>query len=154
MFRYGPLLSGIALALAQAATPAAACTLSITTPGALDLADDKIHLGSSFHEGRAAVLTTILPALTGVTIDIGAPTVFQAPGNYNYGSSTVEVAYTASVLGVVHIKTQGYTTSATSFPTGLLSGLTATLVMDNRITNTAGFPSGDYKTRTIVTCHP
>lgn len=154
MLRLGALLSGFALMSLMAAAPATACTLTLTTAGALDLADDKIHLGSAYHDGRAAVLTTILPALSGVTIEVGAPTVFQAPAGYSYGSSAVEVAYTASVIGVIQIRSQGYTSSATSFPTGLLSGLTATLVMDNRITNTAGFPSGPYKTRTIVTCHP
>jgi len=148
------ILSALALASVLAGAPAAACTLTITTGGALDLSDDHTQLGSQIKTGHAATLTTILPLLSGVTVDVDAPTVYTAPAGYNYSTSTTEAAYTASVIGVVTLKTQPYTTSSSSFQTGVLGAVTVTIVMHNRITNTSGFPSGSYKSRTIITCHP
>ncbi|WP_156384459.1 MULTISPECIES: hypothetical protein [unclassified Devosia] len=156
MHAHGRVLRLLAsLAAALAPLPALACTLSITNNGALGMAvGNNTQLGSQLGTGSAATLTTILPLLSGVTIDIGAPTLVQQPAGYSFGTSTPEVAYTAGVLNLVPIKTQPYTASASSFPTGLLGIVTVTIVMQNRVTNTAGFPAGHYRTRTVVTCHP
>lgn len=135
--------------------PALACTLSITGNGALGMAiGNYTQLGSQLGTGSSATLTTLLPLLSGVTIDVGAPTLVQQPAGYSFGTSTPEVAYNASVLGLLTVKNQGYTTGPTSFPTGLLGAVTVTIVLQNRVTNSAGFPPGHYRTRTVVTCHP
>lgn len=135
--------------------PALACTLSITGNGALGMAiGNYTQLGSQLGTGSSATLTTLLPLLSGVTIDVGAPTLVQQPAGYSFGTSTPEVAYNASVLGLLTVKNQGYTTGSTSFPTGLLGAVTVTIVLQNRVTNSAGFPPGHYRTRTVVTCHP
>jgi len=156
MHAHGTVLTLLAsLALALAPLPALACTLSITNNGALGMAvGNNTQLGSQLGTGGAATLTTLLPLLSGVTIDVGAPTLVQQPAGYSFGTSTPEVAYNAAVLGLIQIKNQAYTTGATSFPTGLLGAVTVTIVMHNRVTNTAGFPAGHYRTRTVVTCHP
>lgn len=156
MHANGTILTLLAsLAAALAPLQASACTLSVTSNGALGMAiGNYTQLGSQLGTGSGATLTTLLPLLSGVTIDVGAPTVVQQPAGYSFGTSTPEVAYNASVLGLLTVKTQAYTTGATSFPTGLLGAVTVTIVLQNRVTNTAGFPPGHYRTRTVVTCHP
>jgi hypothetical protein len=144
-----------ALAATLAPLPALACTLTLTGSGDLGMTlGNNTQLGSQLGNGSAATLTTLLPLVGGITIDVGAPTLVQQPAGYSFGTSTVEVAYTAGVLNLVPIKTQSYTTGATSFPTGLLGAVTFSMVLQNRVTNTAGFPAGHYRTRTVVTCHP
>jgi hypothetical protein len=115
---------------------------------------DPTVLASNVDISTPATLTTILPLLSGVTVEIGVPTVVNPPAGYNYGTSTTQVAYNASVIGVIQLKDQPFTTSATSFATGVLGALTVTIVMHNRVINTSGFPAGTYGTRTVVTCHP
>lgn len=157
MHAHGAVLKLLAAAVVAAFVPlpALACTLTVTNNGALGMAvGNNTQLGSQLGSGNAATLTTLLPLLSGVTIDVGAPALVQQPAGYSFGTSTPEVAYNASVLGLIQIKNQVYTTGATSFPTGLLGAVTVTIVMQNRVTNTAGFPAGHYRTRTIVTCHP
>ena len=46
------ILSALALASVLASAPAAACTLTITTGGALDLSDDHTQLGNSDGAGE------------------------------------------------------------------------------------------------------
>lgn len=148
-------LRAVAVAVALLPLPALACTLTVTSNGALGMAvGNYTQLGSQLGSGSGATLTTLLPLLSGVTIDVGAPTLVQQPAGYSFATSTPEVAYNAAVLGLLTVKNQGYTAGATSFPTGLLGAVTVTIALQNRVTNTAGFPPGHYRTRTVVTCHP
>lgn len=147
------MLGAAALAAALVG-PAAACTISVGTSGTLALSTDGSVLGSEVPGGSSATVFTLLPLLSGVTVDVDAPTLAQAPGGYNAGSQTLEVAYTAEVPGLVNVKTQPYTTGATSFPTGLLGAVTLTITLNNRIINPGGFQTGSYGTQTVVTCRP
>lgn len=144
----------LALIAVLAPLPALACTISLQSNGALRNSADNLTLGSQVNGSTPATLTTLLPLLSGVTIDVGAPTLVQAPGGYNASGQNLQVAYTASVIGLIQLADQGYTSSPTSFPTGLLGAVTVTMVLHNRLTNPSGFAPGTYTTRTLVTCHP
>lgn len=124
-------------------------------PGGLrvDNNTDPTTLASDIGVPTPATLTT-MPLLSGVTVNVGVPALVCPPIGYNYGTSTTQVAYDASVLGVVQLEDQPFTSSPTSFSTGVLGALTVTIVMHNRVINTSGFPAGTYGTRTVVTCHP
>lgn len=137
------------------ADTAAACSISIGTAGTLkvDNADPRT-MSSAIGVPTPATVTSVLPVLEGVTFEVGVPTMGTAPAGYSYGTGSQQVAYTASVVGLLQIKDQPFTTSPTSFSTGVLGALTVTIVLHNRITNSAGFPSGSYSTRTLITCHP
>lgn len=143
-----------ALLIGGMAEPVVACSLVVQTPGLLRASADNTVLGSQVDANTPATLTSVLPLLRGVTVDVGAPTLLSAPGGYNSTSQTLEVAYSASVIGLIDITSQPYTTSPTSFTTGLLGAVTMTLVMHNRVLNPSGFAPGNYSTRTVVTCHP
>ena len=144
----------ISAILAGPAGPAVACTLSVGTVGELRVGQDNTILGSDVGVSTPATLTAILPLLSGVTVDVDTPSLVQQPSGYSFGSSSTQVAYDASVLGVVQVASQPYTSSPTSFSTGVLGAVTLTIVMHNRVINSAGFPSGTYGKRTLVTCHP
>jgi len=145
----------IAVALLLGAAPAEACTLNLNDSGELGtLVGNDTQIGSQIGGGTRARLTTLLPLLSGVTIEVGAPVLVDHPANYNAGTSTVEVSYDASILNVLAIRHQDYTAGATSFPTGVLGAVTVTLDLQNRVTNSTGLPAGTYRTRTTITCHP
>lgn len=139
---------------ALVAQPVLACTLVLQSPGSLRASADNTVLGSEVNGTTPATLTSILPLLSGITVEVASPTVVSAPGGYNSSAQTVQVAYTASVLGLIGITTQSYTTSSTSFSTGILGAVTMTMVVHNRVLNPNGFSAGTYTTRTVVTCHP
>jgi hypothetical protein len=144
----------IAALLSGVAGPAIGCSLTVDTIGALRVGQDNTILASDVGVLTPATLTAVLPLLSGVTVDVGSPSLVQQPANYAFGTSSTQVAYDASVLGLIQLHNQPYTASPTSFSTGLLGAVTLTIVMHNRIINSAGFPSGTYGTRTVVTCHP
>jgi hypothetical protein len=160
MYAYRGILIALGAAVVGILAPAAvrACTLSVADNGGLNMSQaNPTQLGSEQTTTDAATMTTILPLVGGgVVIDVGTPTLVQQPAGYGFATSTTEVRYRATAtLGLLLIKDQAYTSATTSFPTGALGALTTvTLVLHNRITNTAGFPAGHYQTRTIVTCHP
>jgi len=149
--------AGVLLAMALfAPLPAEACSISLTTGGALRPSQDNKTLGSEVNGTTPATLTSILSLLDGaVSIDVSAPTRIQTPGGYDASAEALQVAYVApSVLGLFGGATQGYTSSATTFRAGLLGALTFTITLHNRILNPNGFAPGTYTTRTVVTCHP
>jgi hypothetical protein len=157
MHAHRTVLTALALVVLGAGG-ATACSLSIGTSGTLKVNSnvDPTLMASTVGTPTPATMTTVLSGGQGVTFDVAAPTVFTAPAGYNYGTSTQQVAYTAAVLGLLTVKDQPYTSSATSFSTGILSlaSLTVTVTMNNKVVNTSGFPSGTYATRTVITCHP
>ncbi len=144
----------IAALLGATAAPAFGCTLTVDTIGGLRVAQDNTVLASDVGIPTPATLTAVLPILSGVTVTVASPTLVQQPPNYSFATSNTQVAYNAAVLGLIQLRDQPYTASQTSFSTGLLGAVTLTIVMHNRITNSAGFPSGTYGTSTVVTCHP
>ena len=146
--------SALALAALLAPMPALACSLALQTPGSLRNSANNLTLGSQVNGSTPATVTTVLQLFQGVTIDIGAPTRVQSPGGYNASGESLQVAYTAAVIGLIQLANQAYTSSPTSFSTGVLGIATVTISMHNRITNPNGFAPGAYTTRTVVTCHP
>jgi hypothetical protein len=152
--RCRPLIFAAALAAPLTIVPALGCGIAVGISGQLKLSSDAQTLGSEVGVATPATVTTLLGLLEGATIDVAAPTVTQSPSGYNAGQQQVQVAYTAAVLGLLTVKNQGYTSSATSFPTGVLGAVTLTITVNNRIINPASFAAGTYQTRTLVTCRP
>jgi hypothetical protein len=153
-------LVGVALALccaggAQAAnatvtfsgTLTSSCSLSINTPGVLALSTDGTTLGSQEAGGASAVVAIV--ALGTNTVTVAPPTLSSSPAGYDAGSGEAEVAYAGlSGLSGVSGVSQAYTTSSTSFPVSAL----ATIAVNNRVVNSAGFAPGNYTTQTVLTC--
>jgi hypothetical protein len=131
-----------------------ACAISLIDGGELALNAEHNQLTS--EPAGAATITTVIPSLTSVVIEVSAPTRIAQPPLYEPAGETVQVRYDASVLGLIHLKTQGWSGAATSFSSGILGlgALTVTMTVHNRIVNNGGFAAGSYGTRTIVTCHP
>lgn len=124
------------------------CTLALTTSGALALSADGTTLGSEVAGGRAAQITVL--STGSHTVTVGAPTRSSAPPpGYDTATETVEIAYSGETL-LAGVR-QPYTTSATGFAVGTIA--LTTLDLNSRITNPAGFASGSYTTRTVVTCN-
>jgi hypothetical protein len=137
--------------------PSFACTLTLQSAGKLRASDDNTMLGSEVKGSTPATLTTLLSLLDGTaTIEVSPPTRVQTPPGYNASAEVLQVAYQAgAVLGLFPGASQPYTSAPSSFKaTGILSGLSVTIVLNNRILNPNGFAPGAYTTRTIVTCHP
>ncbi len=148
------LSMGLFVALAMS-SPAPACSLAVGTPGTLALDVGGTALASNIGVGLPATATVIVPILQGVTVEVAGPTRVQSPGGYNPSAESVQVAYTANAL-LGQVASQGFTASTTSFPAaaGVLSALTISLSLHNRILNANGFASGSYMTRTVITCRP
>ncbi|MDB5541860.1 MAG: hypothetical protein JWQ89_3587 [Devosia sp.] len=129
-------------------TVTASCSIVASTNGtlALDLATGDT-LGSDETGGVAGSVTIL--SIGNSTLTVGAPTrTSSAPVGYVTANEVVEVSYAgASGLSAV---TQAYTTSQTSRPLGTIAA--SVLTINNRITNTSGFPAATYTTRTVVTC--
>lgn len=73
------------LGLLALATPAWSCTLNI--PGGNGhlgtVQGNATQIGSQLGTGTSATLTTLLPLLSGVTIDVGAPVLVDSPPGYS-----------------------------------------------------------------------
>lgn len=149
----GALIGAVLLA----PLPALACTLNVQSPGTLRASNDNTMLGSEVNGTTPGTMTSVLTLLDGTaTIDVAPPTRIQTASGYNASAETLQVAYSAaSVLGLFPGASQSYTSATTSFQaTGILSGLSITITINNRILNPNGFAPGTYGTRTVVTCHP
>ncbi|MBL8596059.1 MAG: hypothetical protein ABS35_10430 [Kaistia sp. SCN 65-12] len=144
----------LALAVLVAPLPVLACTLNLVSPGTLRNSLDNTVLGSQVNGNTPATVNILLSLLEGPTITVDPPTLVQSPGGYNAGLETREVSYSAASLGLFPGANQAYTTSSTSFATGVLGLVTLTMTLHNRVSNAGGFPPGTYTTRTVVTCHP
>lgn len=144
-------------AMVLAPLPALACTLNVQSPGTLRASSDNTMLGSEVNGTTPGTMTSVLTLLDGTaTIDVAPPTRIQTASGYNASAETLQVAYSAaSVLGLFPGASQSYTSATTSFhATGILTGLSITITLNNRILNPNGFAPGTYATRTVVTCHP
>jgi hypothetical protein len=144
----------LALVALLAPLPALACTLNVTSSGTLRNSLDNTVLGSQVNGNTPATMTILLALFEGPTITVDPPTVIQSPGGYNAGLETREVAYSAASLGLFPGASQSYTTSSTSFSTGVLGLVSLSMTLHNRVNNANGFAPGTYTTRTVVTCHP
>ena len=147
------IAAGLVLGLA-AALPAAACSITNYTPGALRASGDGGTMGSQVGSNTPATLQILLPLLSGINVDVAAPTVIQSGAGYLSAPQTLQVAYTATTLLGINVRTQTYTTTATTFATGLLGAVNMNIVVNNRILNPTGFPAGTYMTQTVITCRP
>lgn len=152
MIRLGA--SVIACAALLAPLPALACTLNLTSSGTLRSSLDNTVLGSQVNGNTPATLNILLSLLEGPTVTVEPPTVIVSPGGYNASLETRQVSYSVTSLGLFPGASQGYTSSTTSFSTGVLGLVTLTMTLHNRVNNTNGFAPGTYTTRTVVTCHP
>lgn len=141
-----PLLCAVLFA----ASPAAACSLSLGVGGALGLSADGLRYGSGEAGGVAKTLTILNLGLSAATITVEAPGLTAWPSGFNAGSALVEVAYAGG--GVLSGVNQPYTRDASQFQVPALLSVATLLTLHNRIVSTAGFASGSYQTRTIVTC--
>lgn len=144
----------LALAVLLAPLPVLACTLNLTSSGTLRNSLDNTVLGSQVSGNTPATVNILLSLLEGPTITVDPPTITQSPGGYNASLETRQVSYSAASLGLFPGASQAYTTSSTSFSTGVLGLVTLTLTLHNRVINPNGFAPGNYTTRTVVTCHP
>lgn len=144
----------VMLAALAAPLPALACTLNVVSSGTLRNSLDNTVLGSQVNGNTPATVNVLLSLLEGPTITVDPPTLVQSPGGYNAGLETRAVSYTANSLGLFPGANQPYTSSSTSFATGVLGAVTLTMTLHNRVSNANGFPPGTYTTRTVVTCHP
>ena len=133
---------------------AAACSVSIGTPGQLRLSSDGTVLGSDVGLATPATFTTSLGLLESAHVDVGAPVRTSEGSGYKSASESNQISYTAAVLGVLTVATQPFTSSPTTVATGILGQVTITFTLHNRITNPSSFTTGHYSTRTIVTCRP
>ena len=146
--RVAPLLALLLPALAVS-SPARAgiCTLIVTTPGVLALSANGTQMSSDQLGGTASLMTVASVGTS--TLTVGAPTVTQSPGGYNQSGQVVEVSYQGA--GLLSGANQSYTTGQTTVPVpNIVSAVVLTI--NNRVTNSAGFPNGTYQTRTVVTC--
>ena len=150
-FGVGALVFAAALAPLQALS----CALVLQTPGTLRNSVNNTTLGSDVNGNTPATLNALLSLFESPTIQVGAPSRITAPPpGYNTAAEMVQVRYTAGVLSGSGLANQPYTSSATSFPLGLLGLVTVSITLHSRILNTNGFAAGTYTTRTVVTCHP
>jgi hypothetical protein len=161
MYRQRPILAGVALTAFSISMlpPALACGISIPSSGSLRInqLSNPTVLGSEVSGSTPATVTMILPILSGIVVDVERPVVTAYPAGYNLATSNPQVAYNASILGLLNIRDQTYTTATTQVSAGGLGNLvplTVTLTLHNRVINTSGFPGGAYTTRTTITCHP
>lgn len=138
------------LAAALAHPACAACSIGISTPGALALSSDGRTLGSSQPGGVAAivVISDISLQLGGTTINIAAPRLDTYPAGFG-APVTTEGSYAASwLLG----SSQGPVGSGASFVVPAVTGLVVTIALDNSAYTTTGFRQGAYTMKTAVTC--
>jgi hypothetical protein len=142
-------------ALARCLTGEAfACSISIESGGQMKLAGDYQTLGSEVSGGSPARVLTALALLESAHIDVTPPTLVGTGSGYDSSQQIVDYAYSADVLGLVHVASQNYTTAPSTFATGVLGSVTVTVTLHNRIRNTRGFPYGTYQTQQVVTCRP
>jgi hypothetical protein len=145
--RIAPLLALLSPVLAASPARAGICTLIVATPGVLAMSSSGTQLGSEELGGVSAIMT--VGSIGASTLTVDAPTVTQSPAGYNQGGQVVEVSYRGD--GVLSSAVQAYTASQTQVAVpNLINAVTFTI--DNRVTNSAGFPAGTYQTRTVVTC--
>jgi hypothetical protein len=142
--RAGTLIAAAAIC-AGLGVPASACTLTVSNGGTLALSGDGRRFGSGESGGTAATFTII--DVGGPTLTISAPQIVNSPSGFNTGTAQVQAAYTAT--GLLYSVTQNYTPNQTQFNVGIITLVTVTL--NNRIVSNA-FVSGNYQTRTTVTC--
>lgn len=126
--------------------PSRACTLALGSGGSLGLSLDGTVLGSEEGAGGPASLTLVTGLSDEVTIS--AASLMSAPAAYQQVGQAVEVAY--SGLGVLSGINQPYTGSVTQFSPGLIP--LSILNIHSRVINGAGFASGNYTVRVVVTC--
>lgn len=139
-----------ALLLVLAASPAQAgiCALVVLTNGTLRLSGDGLRLGS--EEPGAVSATMTVGSIGASTMTVSPPTLTQSPPGHT-GSNLVEVSYRGS--GLLNAINQGYTSAQTQAPIQNLGiGAVEVITINNRVTNTSGFTSGSYETRTVITC--
>lgn len=124
------------------------CTLGVPVAGTLGLAMDGLTVGSQEPGGTAASVTIVTLGTNKVTVT--PPVWVTTPGSYVPGAEVREVAY--SGLSGVGQADQTYTASSTSF--NLVTNPVATMVVNARTRNSAGFIAGNYQMKVTVTCAP
>lgn len=139
----------LAAALPLLATPAAAasCTLALSAPGVLALSGDATRFASTEVGGAPA--TVAIGSIGTNTVTISAPTLTAYPPGFDPGSASLSLSYQGT--GVLAGISQPYTSQPSSFEVPGLLG-TVILNLNNRITASAGFSAGEYRTRTVLTC--
>jgi hypothetical protein len=126
------------------------CSIEGHTNGALaiDITSGGTILTSTTPPGSAGTVT--IRATGSNFINVSAPTRTAQAAGYNAASEVLEVSYQG--VGTLSSVSQTFTNVGTSKPATTL--LAAILNVNNRITNTNGFPLGTYQTKTTVTCTP
>jgi len=139
-----------ALGAIAVASPAAAavCVLVPGAAGQLGAPVDNYTRMSSEDGGHQTSFTALI-SLGSSTITVGAPSVIYT-GAHPHSGDTPAIRYSASGL-LGSVKQQSLTSAQTTFGINTLDG-TVTAIVDGQITNSSGFPQGDYTLRTVVTC--
>jgi hypothetical protein len=145
MLRQLKALAGAALLLPMLSAEGAACTL-IATGGTLGLAPNGTTYTSELGlPSLVTISTTLLDGSFTITID--PPTLVQSPVGFVPISLEQKTVSAVSTLDLNFAYTSGQIQR--TFPTQLLSAAVVTL--HHRL-NAASFPSGTYRTKTVVTC--
>lgn len=117
------------------------CVLNLSTAGVLAPTTDGTTLATETGGGAAAVLVVVAVG-TAPTLNFSAPTV-TTPNGFS-GTAIATVRYTST--GGAN---QAHTSAPTTVRTG---GLLDTFTVNSRVSGPAGFASGTYGVRTVVTC--
>lgn len=136
--------------LCGTADAASACTLVLPlTNGVLKLSANGQRLGSDEFGGVPATVQISGSVFGSDVVTVTPPDLVSSPPGYNPAGDVRQVSYRGT--GVLWSVNQPYTPLATSFPISAAAGLVV-LTIDNRVEQPAGFASGTYQTRTVVTC--
>ena len=119
------------------------CTLAVPTPGVMSLSGDGKTLSSDLADGIGVPATLTIGSLGANNITVGAPAMDTYPAGYTTGSETLQLKYTGTA-------SHAYTSSSSSFSLGIIPA--ASIVIDMKVTNNAGFVQGTYTAKTVVTC--
>lgn len=117
------------------------CVLSVSTPGVLTPSTDGSVLQSEAGGGAPALLGVVAVG-TAPTLNFAAPTV-STPNGFS-GTATPAISY-QSIGGA----NQPYTSAAHTTRSGVLLD---TFTIHSRVVGAAGFATGTYGVRTVVTC--
>lgn len=118
------------------------CSVNLGSPGTLTLSNTNTVLGSEETGGSAATFT-VTSSGTAPIVWFATPGVVSAPAGWTHtGSDEIKFASTGGA-------SQAYTAGASSFQ---MNSFMDSFTVNGRINETAGFASGNYVLRTVVTC--
>lgn len=123
------------------------CTLAVTTPGVLHMANDGKSLDTTVPVVPTSAIFTVL-SIGNSQLTFGAPALVTSPTGYDSTGQTVEIAYTGE--GLLAAVDQALTSTETSIA---IPNVPATaLTVNAKLGNANSFVDGTYTVRSVVTC--